>query len=79
MQWIARSRVAPRRVLVGAALLTLLLAVFGVPVAKSLSPSGFQDPRSESSRAATLLTGKFGQGDVQILVTVSAPDTEGVP
>jgi RND superfamily putative drug exporter len=65
---------APRRVLVVAALLTLALAVFGVPVAKSLSPSGFQDPTAESSRAATLLTGKFGQGDVQILVTVSAPD-----
>ncbi len=75
MQRIASlSLVAPRRVLVVAALLTLALAVFGVPVAKSLSPSGFQDPTAESSRAATLLTGKFGQGDVQILVTVSAPD-----
>ena len=75
MQRIASlSLGAPRRVLVVAALLTLALAVFGVPVAKSLSPSGFQDPTAESSRAATLLTGKFGQGDVQILVTVSAPD-----
>ncbi|MEI6252695.1 MAG: MMPL family transporter [Mycobacteriaceae bacterium] len=74
MQRIARlSLVSPRRVLVVVALLTLALAVFGVPVAKSLSPSGFQDPTSESSRASTLLTGKFGQGDVQILVTVSAP------
>ncbi len=45
-----------------------------MPVAKSLSPSGFQDPTSESARAAKLLTEKFGQGDVQLLVVVTAPD-----
>jgi putative drug exporter of the RND superfamily len=64
---------SPRRVLVVAALLTLALAVFGVPVANSLSASGFQDPTSQSARAAQLLTDKFGQGDVQLLVTVSTP------
>lgn len=64
---------APRKVLVVSALLTLALAILGVPVAKGLSPSGFQDPTSESSRASALLTGKFGQGDVQMLVTVSTP------
>jgi RND superfamily putative drug exporter len=64
---------APRKVLVLSALLTLALAILGIPVAQSLSPSGFQDPTSESSRASELLTGKFGQGDVQMLVTVSTP------
>ena len=64
---------APRKILVVSALVTLALAILGVPVAKSLSPSGFQDPTAESSRASALLTGKFGQGDVQMLVTVSAP------
>jgi putative drug exporter of the RND superfamily len=49
------------------------LAIFGVPVAKSLSASGFQDPTSESARAAQLLSEKFRQGDVQLLITVSAP------
>ena len=65
---------APRRVTVAAALLTLALAVFGIPVAESLSPGGFQDPAAESSRAAATLTGTFGQGDVQMLVTVAARD-----
>jgi RND superfamily putative drug exporter len=53
-------------------LLTLALAIFGVPVAKSLSASGFQDPTSESAKAAQLLTDKFGQGGVELLLTVSA-------
>ena len=64
----------PRRVIVVAALLTLALAIFGVPVANSLSASGFQDPTSESARASQLLTDKFGQGDTQLFVTVSTPD-----
>ncbi len=54
--------------------MTVVLAVFGVPVAKSLSPSGFSDPGSESAHASALLTGKFGQGDVQMLILVSSDD-----
>lgn len=50
------------------------LGVLGVPVASKLSPSGFQDPNSDSSRATQLLTDKFDQGDVQLLITVSSPD-----
>jgi len=65
---------APRRILVAAVLLAVALGVFGVPVAKSLSPSGFQDPGSESTHAEKVLTDKFGQGDVQMLIVVSAPD-----
>ena len=65
---------SPRRVIVVAALLTLALAIFGVPVANSLSASGFQDPTSESARASQLLTDKFSQGDTQLLFTVSTPD-----
>ena len=42
---------APRRVLAVAALLMVAAAAFGVPVAKSLSAGGFQDPSAESSRA----------------------------
>src|SRR5215217_4643374 len=64
---------APRRVITIAALLTIGLGIFGVPVAKSLSPSGFQDPTAESSWATQLLTDKFRQGDVQMLIVVSAP------
>ncbi|MBV9513554.1 MAG: MMPL family transporter [Mycobacteriaceae bacterium] len=65
--------VAPRRIIVVAALLALGLAVFGLPVAKSLSASGFQDPTSESARASELLTEKFHRGDVQLLVVVYTP------
>lgn len=64
---------APRRILAVAALVMVAAAVFGIPVAKSLSAGGFQDPSSESSEATELLTRKFNQGDMQLLVTVTAP------
>ncbi len=65
---------APKRVLAVATLLTAVMAVFGIPVAEKLSPSGFQDPHSQSSRAAQVLTEKFGQGDVSLAIVVTAPD-----
>ncbi len=65
---------APRRILAVAALLMVAAAVFGIPVAKSLSAGGFQDPTSESAQATQLLTEKFDQGDMQLLITVTAPD-----
>ncbi|MDT5006920.1 MAG: putative drug exporter of the superfamily [Mycobacterium sp.] len=66
---------APRRVIAAAVLIMLAAGIFGVPVAKSLSSSGFQDPSSESARATQLLTDKFHQGDMQMLITVTAPDS----
>jgi RND superfamily putative drug exporter len=72
---IARLAVeSPRRVIVAAALLALLIGAFGVPVADKLSPSGFQDPTAESSRVARTLTDTFGQGDVPLVIVVSASD-----
>jgi putative drug exporter of the RND superfamily len=65
---------APRRILAAAVLVAVAAGIFGIPVAQSLSASGFADPTAESSRATELLTGKFGQGDVQMLITVNAPD-----
>ena len=70
--WLAIA--APRRIIAAAALAMIAAAIFGIPVAKSLSAGGFQDPTSESSRATQLLTDKFGQGDLQLLITVCAPD-----
>ena len=49
-------------------------AIFGIPVAKSLSAGGFQDPTSESAQATPLLTDKFGQGDMQLLITVTSAE-----
>jgi putative drug exporter of the RND superfamily len=72
---IARLAIAaPRRILAVAALIMVAAAVFGIPVAKSLSAGGFQDPGSESALAGQLLTDKFAQGDMQMLVTVTSPD-----
>ena len=65
---------APRRILAIAALIMVAAAVFGIPVAKNLSAGGFQDPTSESAQATKMLTDKFHQGDMQLLVTVTAPD-----
>jgi putative drug exporter of the RND superfamily len=72
MAWLAIA--APRRIIAAAALVMVAAGIFGVPVAKSLSAGGFQDPTSESARATQLLTDKFGQGDLQLLITVCAPD-----
>ena len=72
---IARLTVAaPRRVIAVVALAMVAIAVFGIPVAKSLSAGGLENPDSESAAARTLLTDKFGAGDVQLLIVVSAPD-----
>jgi putative drug exporter of the RND superfamily len=70
---------APRWVIAVAGLVMLAAGIFGVPVAKSLSSSGFQDPTSESARATQLLTDKFHQGDMQMLITVTAPDSATGP
>lgn len=72
---IARLAIAaPRRILAVAALVMVAAALFGIPVAKSLSAGGFQDPSSESAQATQLLTDKFDQGDMQFLVTVTSSD-----
>src|SRR5690349_22186889 len=68
------SMAAPRRVLALAGLVLAAAAIFGVPVATTLSAGGFQDPTSESSAATALLTEKFDQGDMQLLFTLSSPD-----
>ncbi|NVN53799.1 Transmembrane transport protein MmpL13 [Mycolicibacterium hippocampi] len=65
---------APRRVLAVTALLMVLAGVFAVPVTKSLSAGGFQDPAAESTRATQLLTDEFGQPNTQLILMVSAPD-----
>ncbi|OBB30698.1 hypothetical protein A5792_18275 [Mycolicibacterium peregrinum] len=62
---------APRRVLVVAALAMVAAGIFGIPVAQSLSAGGFQDPTSESARAAQLLSDKFARGDMQLVISVT--------
>ena len=64
---------SPRLILAVAALFTAAAAVFGIPVANHLSAGGFQDPGSESARAARLLSDKFKQSEQQMLITVTDP------
>lgn len=65
---------APRRVLAVALLVMVGCGVFGVPVVGHLSAGGFQDPTSESARATQLLVDKFGQGDMELILSVTSPD-----
>jgi RND superfamily putative drug exporter len=70
---------APKRIIALAVLVMVATAIFGVPVAKSLSAGGFQDPTSESAEAARLLHQKFGQSDQQLLITLTDPASATSP
>ena len=71
---IARLAIAaPRRIVACGVLVFIAAAIFGIPAAKSLSAGGFQDPNSESERATSVLTDKFGQSGQQMLILVTAP------
>ena len=73
LQGIARLAIAaPRRIIAVALLVMVGAGIFGVPVTKSLSAGGFQDPASESRQAARLLSEKFGQGDMQVVIAVTS-------
>lgn len=74
LQGITRIAIAaPRRIIAVAVLALVGAAIFGIPVIRQLSGGGFQDPTSESARAAELLRDKFGQTDQQMLIVVTAP------
>ncbi|MDT5220763.1 MAG: putative drug exporter of the superfamily, partial [Mycobacterium sp.] len=64
---------SPRRVIVWAVLVMIGAAIFGVPVLKTLSAGGDLDPSAESSKASALLSQKFDQGDMSMVITVSYP------
>ncbi len=73
LEGIARLAIrAPRRIIAVALLVMAGAAVFGIPAANSLSTGGFEDPTAASAQAAQLLAGKFDQGDMQMLITVSS-------
>jgi RND superfamily putative drug exporter len=73
LQGIARLAIAaPRRMIAVALLLMFGAGIFGLPVTKSLSAGGLQDPTSESWRAARLLSERFGQGDMRLVIAVTA-------
>lgn len=74
LQVITRLAIAaPRRIIAIAVLVLLGAAIFGLPMVSGLSGGGFQDPTSESSRAASTLRDKFNQTDQQMLIVVTSP------
>jgi putative drug exporter of the RND superfamily len=73
LQAIARlALAAPRRIVAVALLVMVGAAIVGVPGAKSLTSGGFQDPTSESWRASRLLSEKFAQGDMRMIIGVTS-------
>jgi RND superfamily putative drug exporter len=72
---LAGLAVARRRlVLVVTALFLAIAGAFGGGVAAELSGGGFDDPDSESVRAAQVLEERFGAGAPNLALLVSAPD-----
>lgn len=72
LQRIAKLAIAaPKRIVVIAALVMTACGIFGIPVANHLSAGGFQDPTSESAQATKLLVDKFGQGDMELVISVT--------
>ncbi len=73
LQRIARlALAAPKRIIVIALLVMVATGIFGIPVAKSLSAGGFQDPTSESAKATKLLVDKFNQGDMELVISLTS-------
>ncbi|HYB38518.1 MAG TPA: MMPL family transporter [Mycobacterium sp.] len=73
LEGLARLAIAaPRRIIAVALLVMIGAGIFGIPVTKSLSAGGFQDPASESWQAAKLRSKKFGQGDMQMIIAVTS-------
>ena len=73
LQQIARLALrAPKRIIAIALLVMVATAIFGIPVTKSLSAGGFKDPTSESAKATKVLVDKFGQGDMQLIISLTS-------
>ena len=73
LQQIAHLAIkAPKRIIALALLVMVATGIFGVPVTESLSAGGFQDPTSQSAQAKQMLVDKFGQGDMQLVISVTS-------
>jgi putative drug exporter of the RND superfamily len=73
LQGVTRIAIrVPRRIIAVALLVLVGTAIVGIPVTESLSGGGMRDPTSESSQAAKLLSDKFDQGDMTMVVSVTS-------
>jgi putative drug exporter of the RND superfamily len=72
---LGRFAVRRRRpILVGTGIFFVLAILLGGGVADSLTTGGFEDPNSESHKAAELLEDEFGTSDPNLLLLVTAED-----
>jgi putative drug exporter of the RND superfamily len=70
---LARLAVAaPAWIVAVAVLFAVAAGWYGYSATKNLSAGGFQDPAAESSRAGRLMADKFGQGDLQLILMITA-------
>ncbi len=79
LERLARFVVRRRRiVLVVTGLAFVAAGIFGAGVFGAVKTGGFEDPAAESSRAARLVEERFGQGDPDIVLLVTARDGRSV-
>ena len=61
-------------VLIGYLIVFVIVGVFGVRVFGAMQSEGFQDPGSESARAAAALADEFGTRDPAVILAIESPD-----
>ncbi|MBI3692675.1 MAG: MMPL family transporter, partial [Mycolicibacterium aromaticivorans] len=64
---------APGRIVACAVFVMIAAGLFGASAAGNLKAGGFVDPDAESAQATRILTDTFGQGDMQLVFTVTDP------
>ena len=69
--WVARHRWP---VLIGYLVVFVIVGVFGVRVFGAMQSEGFDDPASDSARAATVLAEEFGARDPVVVLAIESPD-----
>ena len=69
--WVARHRWP---VLIGYLVVFVIVGVFGVRVFGAMQSEGFDDPASDSARAATVLAEEFGTRDPVVVLAIESPD-----
>ena len=69
--WVARHRWP---VLIGYLIVFVIVGVFGVRVFGAMQTGGFDDPASDSARAATVLAEEFGTRDPVVVLAIESPE-----
>jgi putative drug exporter of the RND superfamily len=69
--WVARHRWP---VLIGYLVVFVIVGVFGLRVFGAMQTGGFDDPASDSARAATVLAEEFGTRDPVVVLAIESPE-----